>query len=318
MSLNSARIILFPESTQDSLKIVNLPHPRTNQEYHYALVNNEELYELTEFDNDNPHSKTNHLRSLTKTDGKPVRSLLLENVNDESDGLVLEESNIIISTKFNFTYILITYFILQLEQGKEFRRYQSLEDITDVLEESIPIILQLPGSLLNTSLENICDSINENDEKFYKFSEEKTINYLKTKSELISQNFPKSIESTIVSPLLYPANIDEKIPEDIKKLALIKYSIHLISSYLHPKTESRLNSSYNFESVNEYITKIQKEKLQKKAAEDQIQNLNQINAQNKRSIGVQDNKNRKKPTPAKKIPSKVIKGPLDGFFGKKK
>lgn len=317
MSLGSARVVLLPEVSVDTIKLINLPHPRTGQTHHYVLLN-EELYELTEVDNDNPHSKTNHLRAVTKADNKPVRSLILEASDGASSGLVLEESNLIISTKFNLVYVLISYFANQLELGKEFRRYQSLQDLIDILEESIPVIVQFPETLLSNALEKISDAIDENDEKFYKYSEEKTYQFLKTKVEVISNSFPKSIQSQLVSPILYPVNIDDSIPDDINKLALERYSIHLLSSYLHPAVEKKLQSTFQFQSLDAYIAKIQMDKTKKKAAEDQIQNLNSINAQNKRTFGKQDNSSRKKPTVVKKLAPKITKGPLDGFFGKKK
>lgn len=317
MSLASARVVLLPDVSPDSIRLVNLPHPRTNQMHHYALLN-DQLYELNEIDNDNPHSKTNHLRAVTKSDNKPVRSLILEASDGVSSGLVLEQSNLIISTKFNLVYVLISYFANQIEQGREFRRYQSLQDLIDILEESIPVIIQFPELLLSKALETICDAIDENDEKFYKYSEEKTYNFLKSKVELISNSFPKSIQSQLVSPILYPVNIDETIPDDINKLALERYSIHLLSSYLHQSVEKKLQSFFDFKSLDTYIEKVQMDKTKKKAAEDQIQNLNSINAQNKRAFGKQDNASRKKPTIAKKVAPKITKGPLDGFFGKKK
>ncbi|CAM9018109.1 unnamed protein product [Wickerhamomyces anomalus] len=317
MSLTTARVVLLPDTEESTIKLVNIPHPRTNHEHHYVLVN-DQLYEFNEIDNDNPHSKTNHLRSVTKNDNKPVRSLILENSDSSLPGLVLEESNIIISTKFNFVYVLISYFNSQLEQGKEFRRYQSLQDLTDVLEEELPVISKIPESLLTDALEKISDSIDENGDKFYRYSEEKVYEFLKNKVEIISKSFPKSIQSQLVNPILYPVNIEDPIPENIINLALNKYSIHLISSYLHPKVESKLLDLYKFQELEAYITKVSEEKSKKKAAEDQIQNLNQINAQNKRTLGKQETGSRKKPTVTKKITPKVSKGPLDGFFGKKK
>lgn len=317
MPLSTARVVLLPDVEADSMKLVDLPHPRTNQQHHFILVNHE-IYELNEIDNDNPHDKANHLRAVTKTDNKPVRSLILENSNCSSSGLVLEESNIIISTKFNFTYVLISYFTNQIERGKEFKRYQSFEDLTDVLEEEIPVVLQIPEVLVREALDKISDSIDENGDKFYRYSEEKTYEFLKSKVEAISGSFPRSVESKLVHPTLYPANIEDAIPQDINFLALNKSSIHLLSSYLHPKVESKLTSFYNFEALATYIDKVASERTKKKAAEDQIQNLNIINAQNKRTLGKQDNGARKKPTAAKKVAPKISKGPLDGFFGKKK
>jgi len=319
MSLSSARLVLFPgQAPNGIIKMINLPHPRTAQEHHYILMN-DELYELSEVDDDNPHSKSNYLRPLTKSDSKPVRSLVLENSHSSTAGVILEESNIIISTKFNFTYVLISYFIKQLEKGKESKRYQSLEDLTDVLEDGIPIITQVPEPLFIKALEKICDVIDENDEKFYRFSEEKTYEFLKAKVKTLSNSFPKSIQSQIVNPMIYPVNIEESIPDDINALALTRYSIHLLSSYLHLKVESKLHSLYDFKQLDSYIEKLQDEKAKKKAAEEQIQNVNQINAQNKRSFGgKQENGSRKKAAPAKKTAPKLTKGPLDGFFTKKK
>lgn len=308
------RVIYIP--SYNDLKIVNLPHPLTGEVHNY-LLSNETLYELREIDGDNPHDKNNYLRPLTKKDNLPVRSLILEGQNKE--GLIIEEGNLIIPTKFNLVYTLISYFTSQIDKGKEFTRFQSQEDLFDMIQEGIPGLLDLPEILVKNALINICESVIESDEVFYKYSDIKCQEFLKSKISTITQNFPKTIKDQLIDPLLYPADLDEITPQEITNLALQRYSIHLLSSSLPQTWITRLTSCYNFQPMESYITDIQKKKAAKRTAEENLSNMNKINAENKRNADSQGKgPQKKKPVPVKKLTPKLSRGPLDMFMKKKK
>ncbi|KAH3676384.1 hypothetical protein WICMUC_002015 [Wickerhamomyces mucosus] len=318
MTYQTAKVVFLPDSNLTESKILNFPHPRTTESHSYVLSNNV-LFELKELDGDNPHEKLNHMRPTTKKDNLPVRSFILENNEDPENSVILENGNLILSTKYNFAYVLISYFTTQIrENEKRFSRYQSIEDFIEILSENIPSILELPESLVQKSLVSITDSIREGESDFYRYSEDKILQFLRNKVEKLSKNFPSSVSEKIVKPLLFPINFEDEIPEIIFNLALTKYSIFILSSYLHTYWTTKLLKSYDFEDLDKYIEKTKNERIQKKAVEDQLADINQLNAANKRANGKAGPVS-KKPTPSKKVASsKLSRGPLDSFFAKKK
>lgn len=312
MTLRDSRVVYFPTGAFE-ISILLLPHPRLTTPANYALIDST-LYELKEINGDNPHLSNNHLRPLTKKDTLPVRSLILENLNPGDDGLILENGNVIITTKFDLTYSLIGFFHRQ----KESSRFNSFEDLSDSIGKELPVD-QLPESLLKASLNRISETVIENNELFYKYSESKTLQFLKSKVHKIATSFPESIFETLLKPSLYPLNIDEAIPEEMANLAKVQHSIYLLSSYLPLQWEQNLNKDYDLAKLQEYVSNIKRQKLEKKIAEEQIASLNQTSAGNKRN-GNNGNNGvpAKKKQFVKKPTVKLSKGPLDSFFGGKK
>lgn len=312
------RLAFLPSSEVQSLKFLTFPHPRTNIPTQFILHDNQ-LYECTMVDGSNPHDSQNHLRDTTKGDELPLRSIILTNHDDQEtkklgEGFILEDGVIVVTTKFNFCYFLINYFTGLADKGNS--RYESLEDIIEKLSNSYgeEMISQIPESLVHDSLKQITENIIEGDETYYRYSTSVILEYLKSKITSLSRSFPESIKQKLIIPLLQPLSIDEEIPQEILEESLQRHSVFLLSSYLNPSWSDKLLRSYNFDRLNQYVIKLSDEKAKKKLAEEQIHDVNALNAANRREgLGTAKAK-----TPVKKTAVKVSKGPLDSFFGKKK
>jgi hypothetical protein len=311
MSVEGSRVIFLPGGPW---KVVSLPNPVTGALQNFVVCQ-DSLYELREVDGDNPYDKQNHLRPTTKKDNKTVRSLILE--GDEKQGLIIEEGALLVSTKFNLSFILIAYFASQT--NKNGSRFQSSEDLFDIMQENICGLKDIPESIIQNALATTCETVVEGDELFFKYSDKKTLQWLQARVTKLSQNFPTTILEALVKPLLYPVNLDEKIPDSITKSALEKFSIMMISSYLSKEWNSKLVNCYDFRELDVYIEDVQMQKAEKKAAQESLGDMNHLNAENKRNSDNRDNgPQKKKPAPAKKqIKVKVQKGALDLFFKKK-
>lgn len=313
MSVESARVVYLPDGP---CKLVNLPNALTGELQNFVVCK-DVLYELREVDGHNPHDPQNHLRPTTKKDKKPVRSLILEGEgHDKKEGLVIEDGAPLVATRSNLSFLLLGYFSSQRQQGD---RFQSSEDLFDTMQETyIPGLKHLPETMVQRALTNICESVVEGDEPFYKYSELKTLQWLNQRVERLSQNFPSTILESLVKPLLYPVNIDETIPDEMMQSSLIKFSISMINSYLPREYHSKLLEAHDFEALEKYVQDLKRRKIEKKAAEDNMLELNHTNAMNKRSNSNDKGlPQKKKPTSVKKAQLKVSKGALDKFFKKK-
>lgn len=300
-------------SENGGVKFVKLPNARTGNLQSFVLCG-DQLYEIEMYNGDNPHDSKNDLRVTTKKDSRAVRSMILENRDDGKEGLILEEEEIYVSKRYNFVYSLISFFEVRFNG----ERYQTLDNLIDLINEDISAVSELPESLVAKSLELISDCIQEGDQQFFKYSKDKTLSFLKNKVELVAESFPKGIYERLIKPALNPADINKSIPSDVERLAKQKYSIYLISSYLKPELQGKLFQVYDFSRLDTYLADLEKERQQKRLAEEQINDINSMNANNKRNMMTQANGTiKKKPTPAKKMVKKLSLGPLDGFFKKK-
>lgn len=302
--METARVLYLPKGTS---RLVQLPNPASGSMQSFVVCN-DELYELREVDGDNPHDKQNHLRPTTKKDSQTVRSLILE--GPDNNGFIIENGALLVATKFNPSFLLIGYFTSQ--KGS---RFQSSEDLFDSMQEVTPALNDLPETLIQSALTTICETVVEGDEPFYKFSEEITLAWLKGRVSQLISNFPQTILESLVKPLLYPVGIDDTIPAEVMQLALRKFSIMLISSYLTAEWNDRLINEYDFVTLDEYIQRTQQQRTDKRAAQENLSDINHLNAQNKRTQ--YDTKGPLKKKAVVKRQVKVSTGALDMFFKKK-
>lgn len=302
MSFKEVKVVYLPDGASGA-EFIKFEHPRSGLVQSF-LICGEELYEIEVFNLNNPHSSKNY--KTTKKDNKLIRSLILENHDNGKGGIVLEQEEVYLSKKFNFVYCFISYF-----WDKNFERFKTIEDLIDLINEKYPS--EIPEAIISKSLRLISEVIVEGDEEFFKITKDKILEFLKNKVELISNGFPESIYNQLIKPIINPIDINSEIPEDISKLSKLKYSIYLISSYLNNEVQDFLFNEYKFSELDEYINKLEEEKRSKKLAAEQINELNSINSNNKRSLDKAVKKG-----PIKKKPTvKLRSGPLDGFFKKK-
>lgn len=300
--MENLRVVYLPDGP---CKIIRLKSP-ISKELVNLVVSSGKLYELRELTGDNPFDPQNHLRPVTKADGQPVRSLILS--DPEGNGVVIENGSLVVATLFNLSYLLIAYFT-DAPSG----RFQGLEDIVDSLQAEYEGFAEVGDDMVAKSLEQICNTVVEGDETFYKFDESMALLWLKQRVQRLCDHFPSSILESLIKPLLYPVELDKSIPEDMMALALQKYSVLLLSSYLTEQWVDKLMKCYELEPLEQYIGKIKQQKAAKRAAEQSLLEVNQLNANNKRST-----KPVAKAAPKKKVKvAKVTKGALDMFFKKK-
>lgn len=135
-----SKVIILPKTNSSSeFKIINLPNPTnltTTKSYllHHNEDSNNQLYELNiiggEDDNDgNDDEKTDNDNAGRKNKGKKPKSKLKSENSIKSlifePGYVLQSPKIIISNKFNISYLLISLFLNINQQKSQQQSQQS-------------------------------------------------------------------------------------------------------------------------------------------------------------------------------------------------
>ncbi|CAK7896554.1 hypothetical protein CAAN1_03S04170 [[Candida] anglica] len=319
---SSTRILVLPDNVP-SFKIVNIPSPVDLSKTVTVLFSENQLFELIDVSGNNPYHDKNI--ELPKTSGS-VKSWIFETqdpISSEESGYVIQSPNVTSTSKFNLTYLLISI----LSQSSAFgKRFITLEDFVDTLGSTVTdnTWVQQLYPLYEAILPNICDAMIENDETFYRYSEERSINFIHEKvlklTDFISNSISAKKDYQLVQSIrnnLYESLGDaETIPENILKQAIQRNCIDLIcGSYCSKGITQALfkSKNYDFSELDAYLVSLVQKKKDLEMVE---QNMNSVvettkSASKKKAPPKKATASRK---PVKKVA--IGKGALDGFFKK--
>ncbi|CCE85747.1 Piso0_005374 [Millerozyma farinosa CBS 7064] len=314
---NATRVILLPQGEQ-SYSIIRLPSSTSFGENIVCLIQGDTMYEIREINGKNPYMiNMDKVPKLPNNDGA-VKSLIFES---DTNGYVLQNPNLLVTSKFNFAYFLIS--VMHGEENFA-KRFITLEDIIDSLGSKYSgqeWVTSVPFAIYIRALGMICEKIEENDETFYKYSKDKAFTFLQNKIDEVTKYLLSkphvALNKKIMSELLSSSIDSTKIPSEVLQESTTKHSIDLIcGSYIpvHVKQEFCENKKYSWSNLDKYLADLAAEKKGLELAES---NMNSII--NETVVNRKDTKSDSKKKPArKKVVNKVPvgKGALDGFFKK--
>ncbi|KAG7856045.1 hypothetical protein KL919_004438 [Ogataea angusta] len=296
---DNIRLIVVPCNLTTPFKAIK-PYKRSQ-----LVVNNGLVYELNKTNFKDPHNTT---QKLTKKQ-QPLKTIFLAAMDASVDSLMVGNNcELWIATKYNPVYLLLDFFTDAL--SRERVRMVSFQDLLEQFEgcETLQELLE-NGVDLRKPLLQICESVDENDETFYKPSMQKIVSYLSSKVDRLAQNLPSALVASTKKKLALPGfePTDEVLQVSRKQLA-----IELISSYVDAKYVAELKNLYPTEILDSYMMEYRKKEQMTALAEENINTLNGMNAANPKKRKVEKKVVRKE---VKKVA--VGKGALDGFFKKK-
>lgn len=278
------KVILLPKKVSGEVEIVELPDFQDFQRTKQYLATSEKLYELK------------------AVDGKGLpKSIIFEN---ESEGRIQELEQVIITTEFNVTYLLISLLFAQPSTTTQ-KNFITIENIID----NHSWLNKLSYPLIQTGLNNICDVIEEGDDFFYKINPEKINQYISTKVDKIAQHLSQEHNSLFLKlKLNLYVDSETEIPENYLPLEIRYQSIQVV--------KQNLVNNVDIPALNEDFDDLLKYKkdVVKKLTSKQLMNT-QPASEHKPKPSNNTNKAKAK-KPVKKVA--VGKGALDSFFTKKK
>lgn len=278
-----SRVILLPKDAECEIQLVELPDYQDFSKQKKYVITNSKLYELK------------------AVEGKTLpKSIIFEN---ETKGRIHELEQIIMTSEFNITFMLIS---LLLDKSLSSKNFITLENFVD----DYSWLSKVPASLTQAGLENICDVLEELDEFFYKINHDKINQFISTRIDRVLEYLNQ--ESNALLPKfkmnLY-VDSEVEIPTDYFPLELRFQAIQIIKQNLIPTVDIPvLNQDFDL------LTKYKQEVVNKLTAK-QLMN-SQPASDNKPKGSAAKSKTTAKKPPAKKVA--VGKGALDSFFSKKK
>ena len=337
----STKIILLPKDTEDQYTLVHLPLSKELQKSKPFFINGDgsEILELNEITGENKYTKKEGAPILKN--GDSVRSFIfelaippkkalsngdlsngntsLDNHRASSGGFVLESSHMITTTKFNLTYLLQS--ILHTNQDLFTKRYITLEDVCDLIESLCTEkdwVHKISPSTYQRSLATICQVIDENDEFFYKYSPEKSVEFISTKINKLVTFLKENREKVSLYNHLYSKLLDPTesivVTDDIIDEMVLRYGIDFVcDSYCLDVIKMELMNKHDFSKLEAHIEGIAAKQKNLLVVEENITSVVKTTAAAKNNIKI-EKKGKKKEV--KKIA--VGKGALDGFFKKAK
>lgn len=346
----STKIILLPKDTEDQYTVVHLPLSKELQKSKPFFINSDgsEILELNEITGENKYTKKEGAPILKN--GDSVRSFIfelaipskdtlsngdssngslstgssngntsLDNHRVSSGGFVLESSHMITTTKFNLTYLLQS--ILHTNQDLFTKRYITLEDVCDLIESLCTEkdwVHKISPSTYQRSLATICQVIDENDEFFYKYSPEKSVEFISTKINKLVTFLKENREKVSLYNHLYSKLLDPTesivVTDDIIDEMVLRYGIDFVcDSYCLEVIKMELMNKQDFTKLEAHIEGIATKQKNLLVVEENITSVVKTTAAAKNNKKI-EKKGKKKEV--KKIA--VGKGALDGFFKKAK
>lgn len=262
---SKTRTILLPKGIT-SYDIVQLPDYRDITSTLKYLLTGKDVYEM----------------KLIEQDPK---SIILESSTTDP-GYVVESGELIVSSKFDIVYLLISCLNTQ-------KSFISIENIIDNFEW----LGLLPESLVSRKLELICETVTEGQEKFYKINSDKVNSLIQQRVDKLAKVLADSKLVTQVKLSLY-VDTEGEIPTGMLEEEIKYIAYEMVLGYM-----SITLDLYDFTELFSY-----KKDISSKLILREMQNQPQ----------------EKKPTKpvkaTKKKATKVVakgKGALDMFFTKK-
>ncbi|KAG7695254.1 hypothetical protein KL951_003696 [Ogataea haglerorum] len=296
---DNIRLIVVPSNLQTPFKTIK-PYKGSQ-----LVVNSGRVYELNKANFKDPH---NTAQKLTKKQ-QPLKTIFLAALDVSKDSLMVGKNcELWIATKYNPVYLLLDFFTNAL--SRENVRMVSFQDLLEQFERSETLQDLVDNGIdLQQPLLQICESVDENGETFYKPSMHKIVGYLSSKVDRLAQNLPSALVAATKKKLVLPGfePTDEVLQVRRKLLA-----IELIGSYVDAKYLEELKKLYPTEVLDSYMVEYKKKEQMTALAEENINTLNGMNAANPKKRKVEKKVARKE---VKKVA--VGKGALDGFFKRK-
>lgn len=311
------KVILLPKE-KGLYSIIKLPNVLDQKSFKSYLLRDDQLFELREIKGDNRYLPNDTKRPVIPNTGQSVKSFIFES---EANGCVVQSPNLIVSTKFNLVYYLMSIMYNNDSFAKRFITFEDFSDTISTLFEYNAWVGAIPMKMYKSALSEICETIEENDEIFYKYSNAKVIEYLHRKvSQLLaylSSQSDLSIILKIKQELYRPISEGSNdIPSDILQLSIIRHSIDLICGSYTPieiRNQVMNNERYEFDKLNAYLKDIQ---AQRKELELVESNMNAV-VETTTKVETKKKDTKKKVVRKKEIKKVAVgKGALDGFFKK--
>ncbi|CDK29650.1 unnamed protein product [Kuraishia capsulata CBS 1993] len=307
------------------LSRLSLPHPKDEHSCTFLVdEKNKCLYELKKVNFYNPHLPVSK-RPITTTKGECLNSLIVETVGSE-DGMVIEEPEIFVASKFNLVYMLLAFFEQNIKNlaydadTSTGSRFISFEDMSErLLDDTDSPLKDLPACFfeqdtIGRAFELLCDTMGEPDDLYYKLSLQKVISFLRSRVERICEKFPESImDSILKSKINAPSGKSEELDPETVRCCQKIYAIQLLGSYLSDFYVEQVSVCFrdDLNRGKDHLAKMaslhQEQRMAQQGIDELSASLSSTNGSKKRKPVVQQKK-----VPVKKIA--VGRGALDGFF----
>lgn len=222
-------VVIVPETLADQPieaspqdmhpSIIKLKHPKTGSAAQFLIC---------------PESNSIH-EMLTFKDSKG--SWFINNS-------VLEDGRLIMATRIDPLFLILPY--LHSESNSKRHMFMELDQI--VTDSDYPHCSKLVQILDHQMTCQLCDSKGNEDFKVYRYSEEKTLAWLKSKVERTSEYLSTSEVS--VSSGQSSSYVRSSKPIEAPKEDCLRYAAGLISDYLHPSLSKKMFSDLGIKEEN--------------------------------------------------------------------
>lgn len=295
----STRLILLPKD-ESAFDILSLPFGSSKLK---ILASNDQLYEVREIVGFSEYDERPEPRLPS---GGAVKSAIIE--LKSGPGAVLKNPALLSCTPWNVVYYVLNRMYLQKDVYTS--RFQTLDDILDSFQLENHATLALK---IEQCFENLCTTIIENGDTFYKFSVDRAFAFLSGRINSLRELLvatPEFALSTMIRGSMVVGS--EEPPSDLLNLQTLKWSIDLVcGSYMSEKVKNDYltHAQIDFRPLDTFFKEHESRKRALAAVEDNMDSV--VLTTKNAKTGAKKVKGKPK-KPANKVA--VGKGALDSFF----
>ncbi|GEQ69784.1 hypothetical protein JCM33374_g3458 [Metschnikowia sp. JCM 33374] len=308
----TTKVILVPKGIEN-LEIFRI---KLGDSQKSLAVSEGHVYELREI---GPSSDYDSRGEPRLPSGEPVRSLILESTEETQNGAVVSNPNLVSLSGFDMVYPFLNWVSSRLDTYMT--RFHTSEDLMDAFCDGIecPQLNQKLEANLQSCIDRTCESVEENDERFFKVSVSKVNSLLAEKinrlKNLLLVN-PDYVLSKKIKETL--GDLSDEIPHAVLEQQLSMYCIDFVfGSFLCENLKRGYLETYGGQNkeLKDFL-EIQRSKQESLSIAEQ--NLASIAGKTRNEADNNKVKSGKPTKPARKQSVKVAKGKgaLDHFFKK--
>lgn len=243
-----SKVLLLPKGKQvESYRIIRVPESQDLEKTIPILLDlDSKTYLVGEIDG-------NSTKGVQLKSGGAVKSFIFENCDSNGGGFVLQSPNTLVTNMFDPTYLFIS--LLYCNPDLFSKRFITYEDLSDQIGSKYgPWIHEFDQVQVMKCLEQICETIEEGDEPFYKFLEIKAATFVHERIEKLRSyiaSHPKlSVHSIIRDRIVPPHQEVSDVPASVVEASIQHTALDMVcDSYLLPVMKAVIikQFQYNFD-----------------------------------------------------------------------
>ena len=193
---DALRLVIAPKSISQTARFICLPNPSDQTQKRYLFCERIGLLELTQIGTPKHDPRSILFAPATYDNTNPPKQ------DSVAAGYANKTAEYFTATPFDLCFVLLPIII----KSERSNLFQTADDLLEsAFEDALDLkyVFSHGRNMIEEGLSSICDTVGDDDEVMYRYSQNKTVQLLITKAKRVCQNgLPASLEDRFVTRVL--------------------------------------------------------------------------------------------------------------------